>query len=104
MARNEGALSKALTSSGVVTTAGKTGLLYGANLAVTTNDSSLIVENGGSGGTAVLTIKIEGSGVAGANSSKAVIFKKPIICPTDIYGTLAGTGATAEVYYEQIED
>ena len=47
----KGLKSKKLTSSGVVTTAGKAGILWGYNLVGGTADSKALFENGGSGGT-----------------------------------------------------
>lgn len=100
--RSEGILSKVITSSGVVTTAGKTGLLWGVSLYTAAADSKIIIEDGGSGGTALLTVA--GDGTNDATSSKSVMFAKPVVGVTDLYATISGAGATAEVFYEEIEN
>jgi len=100
-ARNEGIKSKAITSSGVVTTAGKTGLLYGVCLYTAAADSSILIEDGGTGGTELL--KVAGDATNDATSTKSVIFSTPIVGDTDLYATIAGAGATANVFYKEIE-
>jgi len=98
-------LSKQISSSATVTTAGKTGLLYGVNLQVATAESSVIIENGGAGGTEIVKLAIDASVGSSQfiNSSRSIMFKEPVICTTDIYATIAGTGAVANVFYKEIE-
>ncbi len=95
-------LSKKLTGSGVVTTAGKTGILWGYNLIGGTTGSKALFENGGSGGTdtwAGTTL----AGTAVGDVTKAEHFVEGIVFTTDIYCTLSGTNAYVYVVYEELE-
>jgi hypothetical protein len=102
LAREEGVTPVNKTSSATITTASTPGLLYGVSLFVTTAASSVTILNGGSGGTEVIKIAIDGSVAANANQSRTVNFPDPVLCSTDIYCTLSGSGATADVYYKQL--
>lgn len=95
-------LVKKLTSSGVVTTEGKTGILWGYNLVGGTTASKALFENGGSGGTdtwAGTTI----ANTAIGDTSKSEHFSEGVVFSTDIYCTLSGTGAYVYVTYEEIK-
>lgn len=94
--------SKAITESAVVTTANKVGILYGITLLAGTSASAITISNGGSGGTAVWKLTLKGETAAG-DTCASVTFPRGIICSTDIYATLAGTGAVAYVAYKEIE-
>ena len=94
--------SVAVTTSATVTAANKTGVLYALTLLSGTTDSSIIIKDGGSGGTDKWELSLNGTTAAG-ETSESISFPKGVICETDIYATLAGTGAVAYVQYEQIE-
>lgn len=99
---NAGITSSGLkTSSGVITTAGKAGLLYGYTFKVGTTASSVLFENGGSGGTA-LVADYNVAVTAAGDTTKTVSFDTPVVFSTDIYLTIAGTGAAAIAYYKEI--
>lgn len=93
--------SGAKTSSGVITVANSPGLLYSVILRSGTSASSAAIRNGGSGGTILCTISNVGTTAAGDTT---VMFTpdEPVIFSTDIYLTIAGTGAEAYVYYKQL--
>ena len=94
-------LSKKLTSSGVVTTAGKAGILWGFKLIGGTTASKALFENGGSGGTdtwAGTTI----ANTAVGDTRDTEDFTKGVLFSTDIYCTLSGTGAYVYVTYRRI--
>lgn len=99
--RYEGILSSGeITSSQTITTAGKQGLLYGIILRSGTTASSALLSDGGSAGT----IKAAVSQAASTNAGDAtVIFTpcEPVDFTTDIYLTIAGTGAKAYILYKQ---
>ena len=95
-------LIKKLTSSGIVTTAGKPGILWGYNLIGGTTASKALFENGGSGGTdtwAGTTI----ANTAIGDTSKSEHFAEGVVFSTDIYCTLSGTGAYVYVTYEELD-
>ncbi len=89
------------TSSGVVTTANKAGLLYGYTFKVGTTASSIKFNNGGSSGT-ILVHDFNVAVTAAGDVTRTVSFPTPIVFSTDIYVTLAGTGATVIAYYKEI--
>ena len=98
----KGLKSKLISSSGVVTTAGKSGLLWGYNLIGGTTGSKVIFENGGSGGTATwVATTLAGTAVGDVTASEH--FTKPVVFTTDIYATISGTGAYVYIIYEEIE-
>ncbi len=94
---NQGVISKQLTSSDVVTTAGKAGLLFGYNLIGGSTASSVVFNNGGSSGTGLWK-----GATPTATLSFAEWFDPPLVFSTDIYCTLAGTGATVSIAYKEI--
>jgi hypothetical protein len=93
---------KEITSDVTVTTAGKAGLLYGLTLLSGTADSKILIEDGGSGGTAVWALSLNGTTAAG-ETSESIAFAVPIVCETDIYANITGTAAIAYVAYKEIE-
>lgn len=97
----QGVSSKEITASAVVTTAGSAGLLYGITLNSGTTASSIIIKNGGSSGTNIWKLTLIATTAAG-DQTTSITFPVPIVCSTDIYATLAGTGATAYVQYKQL--
>jgi hypothetical protein len=98
----KGLKSKKVTSSAVVTTAGKSGLLWGYNLIGGTTGSKAIFENGGSGGADTWTATtLAGTAVGDVTVSEH--FSKPVVFTEDIFCTLSGTGAFIYVIYEEIE-
>ena len=94
-------LSKKLTSTGVVTTAGESGLAYGVILIGGTDDSKIILKNGATGGTDTVALTTDGGTNIGDNMN-VVMFPVPVWFSTDIYGTLSGTGAYAYVLYAEV--
>lgn len=99
--KGEGVSSLAITQSAIVTTAGKPGLLYGITLLSGTGASSIIINDGGSSGTAKWKLALVATTAAG-DQTTSITFPIPIVCATDIYATLAGTGALAYVEYWQL--
>lgn len=99
---NQGVTAKKITSSAIVTTANKTGLLYGMILIGGTTLSKLQLKNGGSGGgiLAELNVKLQ---TAVGDDMKFITFPDPVVFSTDIYATISGTGAVGYVYYREIE-
>lgn len=97
----QGVNSKEISSSATVTTANKTGLLYGITLLSGTTASSVIIKNGGSSGTTMWKLSLIATTGAG-DQCTSITFPAPIVCSTDIYATLAGTGALAYVSYREI--
>ena len=98
---NRGVTAKRLTSSGVVTTAGAAGLLYGAILKGGTTASSLLLEDGGSGGGGLCELSLVAQTAVG-DDMKLITFSDPVVFPTDIFATIAGTGAVAYIYFREI--
>jgi len=96
---NRAIIAKRLTASGIVTTAGKAGLLHGATITAAAADATLDLANGGAGGTKLWSLhaKLE----EGGNS---ITFPKPVSFSTDIYAVITGAGAVASVAYEEIGD
>jgi hypothetical protein len=90
-------LSKVLTASGVVTTAGNGGDLYGLVVTAEADAAKATILDGGSGGTIKLIV-----GSVTAHDTKAVILPTPIRCGTDIYCTITGTTPDVTVLY--VED
>ena len=96
-------LSKKITSSGIVTTAGKAGILWGFKLIGGTTLSKAIFEDGGAGGTD----KWQGMTIANTaigDTRDTQDFTVGVVFPNDIYVTLSGTGAYVYVSYDEIED
>lgn len=93
--------SKTITTSAVVTTAGKPGLLYGITLNSGTTDSSILIEDGGSSGTPKWKLTLDGTTAVG-ETTESITFPTPIVCATDIFATLVGTNAVAWVAYKEI--
>lgn len=100
-ADHRGIVSLKITASGTITTASKAGLLYGYVLKGGTTASSIVLNNGGSGGTVLWEDFIKAQTAAGDDGIK-MFFDPPIVFSTDIYATLAGTGATACIAYKEI--
>ena len=90
------------TEDGVITTAGKAGLLYGYNFKVGTSASSFLLKDGGSGGT-ILVQDFNVAVTAAGDVTKTVIFPEPIVFATDIFLDIGGTNATGVVFYKQID-
>lgn len=90
--------SKTIASSGVVTTAGNSGYLYGWLLSGGTTASSLTLRNGGGSGTIVVSDSIKAQTAAG-DATSVTILPLPIFFSTDIYASIAGTNASAFVFY-----
>jgi len=95
-------IHKVLTADGVVTTAGKAGILYSVN--VYGDDDSVLADlvDGGTGGTVILSV----ASVAGAQGSQSWTSVDGIVFNTDIFCnvTKAATNARVTVEYKQIED
>jgi len=96
-----GVTGKYLTGAGVVTTAGKPGLLFGYTLLGGTDISSIIFKNGGASGTALWKDSVKAQTAAG-DATVSYTFTEPIVFSTDIYATLAGTDAALSVAYYQL--
>jgi hypothetical protein len=98
----KGLKSKKLTTTGVISTAGKPAILWGYNLVVGTTDSKVIFKNGGTGGTDTWNgTSVKGTAVGDVTKSEH--FSKGVIFSTDLFGTLSGTGAYVYVIYEELE-
>lgn len=89
------------TDTGIITTAGKPGLLYGYTLIGGTTATSAIFTNGTGTGTTLWKDTIKAQAVAG-DDSVSYTFTEPIVFSTDIYVTLAGTNAAVSVAYYQL--
>lgn len=89
---------KVLTSSGVVTTAGRGGFVKAFGLTVTTNAGTAQLMDGGTGGTAGPELKLD---AATANNSISSGDIGPVRFNTDIYLNLSGTGAEGWVVYNE---
>lgn len=95
--------SKVLSGSGVISTAGKSAVVRAVTLCSGTTDSSILIENGGSGGAEMWRMTVNGTTAAGEVSYHQSFPGTGIVCTTDAYGTLAGTGAVASILYDEIE-
>ena len=95
--------AKKITSSAVVTTAGKSGILYAITLRCGTTDSTALLMNGGTSGTEVWGLALNGETAVGETTT-SITFNPGIIFTTDIFCNMAGTGAIAHIQYEEIED
>lgn len=93
--------SGAKTSSGVITTANTPGVLYGVTLRSGTSASSVSLRNGGASGTILWTLSNVATTAAG-DTTIIQNFTEPIDFSTDIYLSIAGTGAEAFVAYKQL--
>lgn len=96
-------LFKKIATSGVVTTVGKAGILWGFKLIGGTTASKALFENGGSGGTdtwAGTTI----ANTAIGDTTDTQDFTIGVVFTEDIFCTLSGTGAFVYVSYEELED
>ncbi len=69
---------KHLATSGAVTTVGVGGWLYGVNLEVTTGTGTVLIEDGGTGGTRRVGLSLDGSNTSQENQSKSIMFSTPI--------------------------
>ena len=99
----KGLKSKKITSSAVVTTAGKAGILWGYTLiGGTAGSTKALFKNGGSSGTDTWAITAV-AGTAAGDVTKERDFTKGVVFTTDIYCTLSGTGAYVYVTYEEVE-
>lgn len=102
MSRNHSSCM-ALVKTTTVTTVGKAGLLYGYALKCGTAISSVLFRDGGASGT----IRWGDGNAAVTNAGdvwKVMMFPIPIAFSTDIYATIAGTGAALYVAYVETED
>ena len=97
-----GIKSKIITTSGIVTAVDAAGLLWGVALYTAAADSKIEIKDGATGGTVLLTVAQDAS-IEGNVSTKHVMFTKPVVGVTDLFATIAGVGATAEVFYEELE-
>ena len=92
-------MSKQLTSSGIVTTAGKAGLLLGYALQVgTASQGSVTFRDGGVSGT-IRWVDSNVAVTAAGDTTKLHDFTKPIVFSTDIYAVLTGTNTKVCVEY-----
>ena len=96
-----GITGKHITTAGIITTAGKPGLLYGYTLIAGTDATSIIFKNGGASGTVLWKDTIKGQTAAG-DATVSYTFTEPVVFSTDIYATLAGTDAALSVAYYQL--
>jgi hypothetical protein len=100
MARKAG-VGKVLTASGVVTTAGRPGWLIGYCFKLGSDSSTVTFVDGTSGGTSRWVDG--GKRTAAGDDFVRHTFNPPLYFPTDIYATIAGTGANS-LSVEYIED
>lgn len=99
---NQGITSSGVkTGDGIITTAGKAGLLYGYQFGVGTTASSVLLKNGGTGGTILVQDKNVAVTAAG-DVTKTVVFNTPIVFSTDIFLDIGGTDAFCTVFYKEI--
>jgi hypothetical protein len=89
--------------TGLVTAAGKAGVLRGYSLKVGTDISKVIFIDGGSGGTIKWSDGNVGVTVAG-DAFVRHSFKEDVPFSTDIYAAVTGTGAILYTEFVQIED
>ena len=89
--------------TGLVTAAGKAGILRGYSLKCGTDISKVIFRDGGSGGTIKWSDGNAAVTVAG-DVFKTHSFKEDVPFSTDIYATVTGTGAILYTEYVQTED
>ena len=94
--------AKELTSSGVISTVGKTALVWAITLLSGTTASSIVINNNGASGTAMWKLTWAATTAAG-DAAVSIAFAVPIICSIDAYGVLGGTGAAAYILYDEIE-
>ncbi|MDE2015962.1 MAG: hypothetical protein KGJ89_05050 [Patescibacteria group bacterium] len=92
-----------LTASGIVTTAGKAGILLGYNLVGGTTASSATFTDGGAGGTELWKGTIKSQTSIGDADQSEHFTDGGVVFTTDIYCTLAGTGAYVYVHYSEIQ-
>ena len=99
----KGLKSIKITSSGVVTTAGKAGILWGYTLiGGSAGSTKALFKNGGASGTDTWAITaVAGTAVGDVTVEKD--FSRGVVFSTDIYCTLTGTGAYIYVSYEELE-
>jgi len=101
MARAKGK-SRVLTSSGVISTASKPCRIRSISLIAGTTASSIIILDGGSGGTERWRLTAKAQTAAGDLDICHTFGPDGLICTTDAYGTLAGTNAVACIEYEEL--
>lgn len=98
----EGASVVEISSSTTITTANKAGILYAFWLRPGTTASALTFQNGGSGGTTLAGTSHVGVTAAGDITTPPVQPAVGMVFSTDIYATIAGTGAKGYAVYKQI--
>jgi hypothetical protein len=92
-------IAKRLTASGVVTTAGVGGYVKAFGLNVTDGGAgSVSLKDGTTSGDVLLDLTLDAATAKNSISSGNI---GPVRFNTDCYATLAGTGATAWVVYNQ---
>ncbi|KKM71529.1 hypothetical protein LCGC14_1429660 [marine sediment metagenome] len=94
--------TKKISTTGVISTANKSALVWAITLLAGTTLSSIIIKDGGTGGTEKWKISNDGVTVA-EDATVSVSFKQPIVCAIDAFGTIAGTNAVAYILYDEIE-
>ena len=93
--------AKKITESGIITTANIGGFLKAAGLTVTTNASELELRDGGASGTVLVDLHLD---AATAKNTVVTGDIGPVRFNTDIYATVAGTGAEAWVVFNEDSD
>ena len=104
-------LIKKLTSTGVISTAGKTAIVKSITLASPSGLSvgSIIIKDGGTGGTEKWKLSLAPTGQVGDTSTSITFdggannLDGGIVCSTDAFGTIAGTGSIAYILFDEIE-
>lgn len=95
--------TKELSSSGVISTEGKSAIIRAISLRSGTTDSSITIQDGGSGGTEKWALSCDGTTAAEETTTSISFGEYGFICTTDAYGTLVGTSAKADILYDEIE-
>jgi len=95
--------TKKIAASGVISTAGKSAIVRAITLLSGTADCSIIIEDGGSGGTEKWKLSLDGTTAAGETATSVAFGDTGILCETDAYGTLTGAAAIAYILYDEIE-
>ena len=89
--------SGAIASSAAITTTPC--LVWAITFRSGTTAGSVVIRDGGAGGTVIWTISYAATTAAG-DVTLSKTFAKPIDCATSLYVTMSGTGAEAYVAYE----
>ena len=93
----DGIIYKNRTDTGVITVAGKAGILYGFIIGGGADASVITIKNGGVGGATVMQLKVP------LLTTVSETFNPGIVCNTDIYIVLdSGTTPSMTILYEQI--